>query len=251
MTTLLGSNRWIAAIAAAGALIAVSGCTASDPGSGEPAASTSEIATAAPTASDVPSASPSASPSAEATADASATTAAPEPTIEATATPSATSAPADPSPSTTPSAPPEAAAPAGTCTAAQLTGSIQDQSGGGAAGSVYRTLVLTNASGQPCTVVGYPGVSAVDGAGNQIGAPADRDGTASGPVLLAPGASASATLRQTNAQNYGADCGLTPAAGLRVYPPGATDSLILPQELPACSAASIVLMTVSPLQLAA
>ncbi|WP_146065704.1 DUF4232 domain-containing protein [Arthrobacter pityocampae] len=249
MTTLLGSNRWIAAIAAAGALIAVSGCSASDPGSGEPAASTSEIATAAPTASDVPSASPSASPSAEATADASATTAAPGPTTEATASPSATSAPADPSPSATPSASPEAAV--GTCTAAQLTGSIQDQAGGGAAGSVYRTLVLTNASGQPCTVAGYPGVSSVDGAGNQIGAPADRDGTTSAPVLLAPGASASATLRQANAQNYGADCGLTPAAGLRVYPPGATDSLILPQELPACSAASIVLLTVSPLQPAA
>lgn len=247
MTTLLGSNRWIAAIAAAGALIAVSGCTASDPGTGEPAASTSEIATAAPTASGAPSAAPSIEATADATA--SATTAAPQPTTGATASPSATSdsaSPADPSPSATPSASPEAAA--GTCTAAQLTGSVQDQAGGGAAGSVYRTLVLTNASDQPCTVAGYPGVSSVDGAGNQIGAPADRDGTASMSVLLAPGASATATLRQTNAQNYGADCGLTPAAGLRVYPPGATDSLILPQELPACSAASIVLMTISPLQ---
>ncbi len=140
---------------------------------------------------------------------------------------------------------------AGTCTAAQLTGSVQDQAGGGAAGSVYRTLVLTNASDQGCTVAGYPGVSSVDGSGNQIGAPADRDGTASAPVLLAPGGSATATLRQTNAQNYGADCGLTPATGLRVYPPGATDSLVLPQALPACSAASIVLMTISPLQPAA
>ncbi|MBG6224940.1 hypothetical protein IWX63_001505 [Arthrobacter sp. CAN_A2] len=150
----------------------------------------------------------------------------------------------------TPPAAPAASTPAagGICTAAQLTGSVQDQLGGGAAGSVYRTLVLTNASDQGCTVAGYPGVSSVDGSGNQIGAPADRDGAASAPVLLAPGASVTATLRQANAQNYGDDCGLTPAAGLRVYPPGATDSLILPQALPACSAASIVLMTVSPLQ---
>ncbi|MHA7283104.1 DUF4232 domain-containing protein [Arthrobacter sp. TMS2-4] len=120
--------------------------------------------------------------------------------------------------------------------------------GGGAAGSVYRTLVLTNASDEACTVAGYPGVSSVDGAGNQIGAPADRDGAAPVFVLLAPGTSASATLQQTNAQNYGADCGLTPASGLRVYPPGATDSLVLPQALPACSAESIVLMTVGPLE---
>ncbi|WP_247827899.1 DUF4232 domain-containing protein [Arthrobacter antioxidans] len=240
MTTLLGSKRWIAAIAAAGALVAVSGCSASDPGTGEPAASTSETATGAPTASG--------SPSAESTA--SATTPAPEPTSAASPSTAPTTAPADPAPSTTPS--PEASTPAaaGPCTAAQLTGSVQDQPGGGAAGSVYRTLVLTNASDQGCTVAGYPGVSSVDGSGNQIGAPADRDGTASVPMLLAPGASAAATLRQANAQNYGADCGLTPATGLRVYPPGATDSLVLPQALPACSAASIVLMTISPLQAA-
>jgi len=213
MTTLLGSKRWIAAVAAAGALVAVSGCSASDPGSGEPASSSSE------TTSDAP-------------------------------TPSATPAPTSPAPSATSS--PEASTPAaaGTCTAAQLSGTVQDQLGGAAAGSVYRTVVLTNASDQDCTVAGYPGVSFVDGAGNQIGAAADRDGAASVPVLLAPGASATATLRQTNAQNYGADCGLTPASGLRVYPPGATDSLVLPQEIAACSAASIVLMTVSPMQAA-
>jgi hypothetical protein len=113
---------------------------------------------------------------------------------------------------------------------------------------VYRTLVLTNASDQECRVDGFPGVSFVDAAGTQIGAPADRDGSASTVVSLAPGASAAATLRQTNAQNYGADCGLTTAAGLRVYPPGDTDSLVLPQEIPACSAASVVLMTIGTLQ---
>lgn len=113
---------------------------------------------------------------------------------------------------------------------------------------MYRTLVLTNASDQECTVEGYPGVSFVDGSGTQIGAPADRDGSAAAVVTLAPGASATTTLQQTNARNYGADCGLTPASGLRVYPPGATDSLILPQEIAACSATSIVLMTVGALQ---
>lgn len=95
---------------------------------------------------------------------------------------------------------------------------------------------------------GYPGVSYVDAAGGQIGAPAERDGTAAVAVTLTPGASASTTLQQTHAENYGTGCGITRAAGVRVYPPGATDSLVLPQEITACSASSIVLMQVGALQ---
>ena len=234
MTTLLGSKRWITAIAAAGALVAVSGCTASGPDDGGSAA---------------PSASSDASPSAEATSEV------PTPSAEpsASASPSASAAPSpstSPSPSASPAPSPSVSPPAGGgfCSAAQLTGTIQDQLGGAGAGSVYRTLVLTNASDQECTVEGYPGVSFVEGSGTQIGAPADRDGSTAAVVILAPGASATTTLQQTNAQNYGANCGLTPAAGLRVYPPGATDSLVLPQEIAACSATSIVLMTVGTLQ---
>ncbi|WP_187393337.1 DUF4232 domain-containing protein [Arthrobacter echini] len=135
-----------------------------------------------------------------------------------------------------------------TCTAAQLGGAVESQLGGGAAGSVYRTLRLTNVSEVDCTMAGYPGVSFVDAAGNQLGAPADRAGSAVVAVTLAPGTSVSTTLQQTNAQNYGADCGLTQASGVRVYPPGATDSLILPQDIAACSAGSIVLMTVGTVQ---
>ena len=125
---------------------------------------------------------------------------------------------------------------------------MEDQLGGAAAGSVYRTLLLTNASDRSCTLEGYPGVSFVDAGGNQLGAPAERDGSALSAVTLAPGATAVSTLRQTNAQNYGPECGLTTSAGLRVYPPGATDSLILPQVISACTAESISLMTIGTLQ---
>ena len=238
MTSLLGSKRWIMAAAAAGTLMVASGCASSGTdggGAAAPPASSSSSASASPSASGSatgttePSASPSSGPSGAAEPSASASTSA--------------SASADP----TPSAAPTPAA-GGTCTAAQLTGSVEDQLGGAGAGSVSRTIVLTNASDQECTVDGFPGVSFVDASGAQIGAPADRDGSASVPVTLAPGASSTTTVRQTNAQNYGADCGLTPAVGLRVYPPGATDSLVLPQQLPACSATSVVLMTVGTLQ---
>jgi hypothetical protein len=133
------------------------------------------------------------------------------------------------------------------CTAADLSGAVTTEPGSGAAGSVYRTLTLTNTSGDACEMSGYPGVSYVDAAGTQLGAPADR-GEPGDAFTLEPGASATAVLKQVNAGNYGADCGAVPAAGVRVYPPGATDSLVLPQETTACSASSIVLMTVGALQ---
>ncbi|WP_298251782.1 DUF4232 domain-containing protein [uncultured Arthrobacter sp.] len=242
MTTLLGSKYWITTLLAAGALVAVSGCTASavgDDGAAAPASSS-------PTAPDIASAGSTAAPTATTgeTPSAAATPAAsvpPGPTTSS-APPAASSAPQNSAASS--SAP---LAPA-TCTAAQLGGAVESRLGGGAAGSVYRTLRLTNISQADCTMAGYPGVSFVDAAGNQLGAPADRADAAVVPVTLAPGTSVSTTLQQTNAQNYGADCGLTQAAGVRVYPPGATDSLILPQDIAACSAGSIVLMTVGAVQ---
>lgn len=243
MTHALGSKHWVAVIAAVGVL-AVSGCTAADPDDGGTV--TSEPATA----SAAPSASPSSAESASAEASASPTT---------TEAPSASAAPTEapteppsaepttyPEPPAAPAPAPTAAAPdaVGFCTAAELSGSVQDQFGGAAAGTVARTLVVTNSSAGACVVQGYPGVSFVDAAGTQLGAPAERQGAGATPVTLAPGASAVADLYQTNAQNYGADCGQTTAAGLRVYPPEATDSLFLPQTVPACTASSIALMTV-------
>lgn len=252
MTNLLGSKRWIVAV---GALVVMSGCAAPAQDGGGAASSAgvpSEAAPAEPSASAAPSAAPSASAS-ELPSESPSASASEFPSASPSESPSVSEGPvADAAPSPVPSASPSASAPmpaaVGACTAGQLTGSVQDQLGGGAAGSVYRTLVLTNASDQECVVEGYPGVSFVDAAGSQIGAPAERDGSAAVPVTLGAGASATATLRQTNAQNHGADCELTPATGLRVYPPGATDSLVLPQEIPACSAASIVLMVVGTLQ---
>ncbi|MHA7180064.1 DUF4232 domain-containing protein [Arthrobacter sp. MDB2-24] len=260
MTNLLGSKPWITAVAATGALVALSGCALFEPaGSASPSAATPAVSTApmsqapttepgatSPATPDPASAGASASPAASEPASEPASPAASESASAPASEPAGEPTGAAPSPS--PSAPASPPAAAGICSAAQLAGAIQDQPGGGAAGSVYRTLVLTNASDQECVVDGYPGVSFVDAAGIQIGAAADRDGSATAPVTLAPGGSVTTTLRQTNAQNYGPDCGITPAAGLRIYPPGATDSLVLPQAIPACSATSIVLMTVGTLQ---
>ncbi|MHA7263154.1 DUF4232 domain-containing protein [Arthrobacter sp. TMN-37] len=213
-----GTPHWILATAALGTAALLGACA---PASSEPAGAEGRS-----------------SPSSSASASAS-------PSGEASEAPSAT-----PSASASPSASPSPKPPAGdggVCTAAVLSGALTTEPGAGAAGSAYRTLTLTNTSDTACDMAGYPGVSYVDAAGTQLGAPADR-GEPGAAFELQPGASATAVLRQANAGNYGAACAAVPAAGLRVYPPGATDSLILPQEITACSASSIVLMTVGAMQ---
>lgn len=135
------------------------------------------------------------------------------------------------------------------CDAADLAGSIEDISGGATAGSVYRGLAVTNTSGEECILKGFPGVSFVNDAGHQIGAPATRNSAEpSVSIELPPGESAMATLKQTNAQNYGAQCEQTEAAGLRVYPPSAYDSLIVEQDITACANDAASLMTITAFQ---
>jgi hypothetical protein len=109
--------------------------------------------------------------------------------------------------------------------------------GNGAAGSVYYNLYLTNLSGRPCTIKGYPRVSAVNLGGHQIGAPASRE-TDKQPALvtLGRGVTATAVLRVVQAGDFpAAGCGEVTAAGLRVFPPGQTRSRIVPFPFQACS----------------
>ncbi|WP_400159757.1 DUF4232 domain-containing protein [Arthrobacter sp. BPSS-3] len=166
------------------------------------------------------------------------TTAAPATSAAAPSAP-ASSAPASSSPAAS-----GAAAGPGLCKAANLKATL-DSTGGGAAGSVYSKLILTNTGAEPCVLKGFAGVSLTAGAdGDPIGAAATRDdSTPAADVLLAPGQAGSATLRYTQAGNY-PDCTRTPAAGFRVYPPEDTASLFLAAPKDACSNAGINLLTI-------
>lgn len=162
-----------------------------------------------------------------------------------------TAPPASSAPATSTPASPSPVSPAGTpglCKAAGLTAAT-DPSGGGAAGSVYMKLNLTNSGSEPCILRGFPGVSLVaDAAGAPIGAPATRDESAGVvDVLLAPGLMATAVLRYTQAGNY-MDCSPVDAAGYRIYPPEDTDSLFLPQPTRACGNANITLLSIGAFQ---
>ncbi|MFI7741426.1 DUF4232 domain-containing protein [Kocuria rhizosphaericola] len=118
------------------------------------------------------------------------------------------------------------------CTTSQLE--LAAAPVGGAAGSVHVDLVLTNAGESPCTLAGYAGVSFVDAAGTIIGSPAVRDATVPGTGrVVAPGASASAGLRVSQAGNH-PTCDARTASGLRVYPPENTESVVIPFPVEAC-----------------
>jgi hypothetical protein len=121
--------------------------------------------------------------------------------------------------------------------------------GEGAAGSVFRTLELTNQSGHTCVLFGYPGVSAVDLHGHTLGAPASRAPGTPARVTLQNGATARVTLRIVQAANFpAATCKRTSAAGVRVYPPGQTASKTVPFPFDACTLRGPVYLSIGPVR---
>lgn len=169
------------------------------------------------------------------------------PSSASTTAPAPTESETSPPPALTPSSAAAQAGPA-LCKSVNLTATT-DSTGGGAAGSVYLQLILTNSGAEPCVLKGYPGVSlTANASGDPIGAAATRDdSTPVTEVLLAPGKAGTATLRYTQAGNY-PDCGRTPAAGFRIYPPEDTSSVFVANPLDACSNTGIDLLTVGAFQ---
>lgn len=134
-----------------------------------------------------------------------------------------------PPPATTTTAPPTTSATAtGACDFSALRAALVRS--GAAAGSTYATIALRNTGTGPCRLLGYPGVSAVDSAGHQLGAPADRrPGATPTAQVVAPGASTSFVLQASNVANLDpASCRPVDAAGYRIYPPGSRTSVVLP-----------------------
>jgi hypothetical protein len=182
-----------------------------------------------------------------------------EPAAPPTTAPAAaalTTPPPAPSPVTTPARPSD---PAGRpasggelprCATRGLTASLGESEG--AAGSVYRALVFTNTGSTECELRGFPGVSYVAGEdGHQVGPAAEMSGERGGQVPIAPGGTARAQLQLVNVQNFDpASCAPTAVRGLRVYPPGDTESLFVPVEGSGCTATppgpQLAVQTITP-----
>lgn len=116
------------------------------------------------------------------------------------------------------------------CTSSQLQAELGPSNAG--AGQVYAPLILRNTGSATCELRGFPGVSLLDGSGNQIGEPATREGGEGPTVSLAPGAAASATLHTTNA-GIGPSCDPT-STRIKVFPPDQTAELTFEAQYTAC-----------------
>ena len=136
------------------------------------------------------------------------------------------------------------------CTAADLGAWVAITQGNGAAGSIYYPLQFTNLSRHACAMRGFPGVSAIDRNGHQLGSPAGWDrGVAAHTVVLAPGATAHTILRYSDVEVTTAP-GCHPVFStfeLRVYPPGQYGSTHAFFGLEACSHAGPIYMSVEPI----
>lgn len=144
----------------------------------------------------------------------------------------------------------------GPCAHGQLAVWI-DTHGNGALGHIYYDVHFSNISTRACTLRGYPGVSAVNAAGRQLGQPASRSTLhAANRVVLSGvpvvrggptgvGGTATAILRVDNADNFpAARCGRATSVGLRVYPPNQKRARFVGLPFVACAHAGVRYLTV-------
>jgi hypothetical protein len=143
-----------------------------------------------------------------------------------------------------------AAAAVPACTAEDLGVWVAVSQGNGAAGSLFLPLQFTNLSRHACAMRGFPGVSAIDRNGHQLGSPADRDHVVPArTVVLAAGATAHTILRYSDVEVSTAP-GCHPVFStfeLRVYPPGQRQATLAAFDLQACSHAGPIYLDVEPI----
>jgi hypothetical protein len=137
------------------------------------------------------------------------------------------------------------------CTAGDLGAWVAASQGNGAAGSIYYPLQFTNLSRHTCAMRGFPGVSAIDRNGHQLGSPARwATQVAAHTVVLAPGATAHTILQYSDVEVSTAP-GCHPVSStfkLRVYPPGQYSATYAFFGLEACSHAGPIYMSVEPIR---
>ena len=133
------------------------------------------------------------------------------------------------------------------CTASDLGVWLAVDQGNGAAGTIYYPLEFTNLSHHTCYLFGYPGVSALNRNGHQLGSPAQWGSLRGAHVVnLAPGATAHTVLAYHDvAVTTEPGCGpVNSAVDLRVYPPGQRSATHAAFTFEACSHAGPIWMSI-------
>ncbi|MFF2508986.1 DUF4232 domain-containing protein [Streptomyces sp. NPDC058067] len=125
----------------------------------------------------------------------------------------------------------QAASSVRTCTVHDLYGSMGAKGTG--AGQLYWPVEFTNTSTTACSLRGYPGVSVLNTAHQQIGGAAGRSGQTYNRVTIQPAHTVGAVLHTTNGP-VGGPCRTT-GTYVRVYPPASYDALLIPAPFRVCS----------------
>ena len=133
------------------------------------------------------------------------------------------------------------------CTADDLGVWLAIDQSDGAAGTIYTPLEFTNLSHHTCYLFGYPGVSALDVNGRQLGSPASWGSLAGARIVnLAPGATAHTILGYHDVVvGTAPECAQVKVATyLRVYPPGQRGATLAAFPVEACVHAGPVYMSI-------
>jgi hypothetical protein len=128
------------------------------------------------------------------------------------------------------------------CTASDLAVWVNADSADGAAGTIYYHLDYTNISGATCHLYSWPGVTARNLAGKQLGVAAVRTGGAPATyVNIPPDGTAHSVLGYVDVQ-VAAACKPVTATSLKVYPPDDTAARWAFFPLPACTTKTLYLV---------
>ena len=135
---------------------------------------------------------------------------------------------------TSASAAPATTVPGGTSADRAVGGN--EEAVNGAAGTAYYPLEFTNTSRHACATGGYPGVSATDANGHQLGDAAQRNPVYKGHVVVIPaGGTAHALFGYGAVEVSTSGCKPKAAAQLKVYPPNSKTPINTFFDLPACT----------------
>ena len=136
--------------------------------------------------------------------------------------PSGTAPPLDPAPTKPPSgAGPQMPPATGRCAASALRGSVQGSDG--AAGHIWYSIQLRNASAKTCTLKGIPQVRLLGAQGQPVTAPSAPGGPAGSLLVLRPGQAARFSFSEPNACDR-----FVAGSRLRVTLPASQGSLVVP-----------------------
>jgi len=132
------------------------------------------------------------------------------------------------------------------CTNGQLAAWVDVGGGSGAAGTIYYPLELTNVSRHPCSLIGYPGVSATNASGKQLGDAARRNPLYAARLVTVPaGGTVHVLFGYSDAEVGTSGCKPATASLLRVYPPNLKGSALTFFSLPVCTVKNHTYLSVS------